>query len=190
MNLDYGDVFQVSMIPYIDKIHKDFPEAIEKSVPSPHNDYLSKIRAVDEAVYLPEEQDILFHHSVAQLLFLACRAGRDIQVSVAFLTTRVRHPEEDDWGKLKRVLQYIKGTRSLPLRLAIDTLSHSKSFIDASHQVHWDYKGHTGAGVTLGEGAVMSSSKKQRIKTRSLIESELVRVDDAMPNVLWSLYFI
>ena len=73
MNLDHGDegVFKVSMIPYIDKIHKDFPEAIEKSAPSPHNDYLFKIRTGDEALYLPEEQAVLFHHSVAQLLFLA-----------------------------------------------------------------------------------------------------------------------
>ena len=40
----------------------------------------------------------MFHHSVAQLLFLACRARRDIQVAVAFLTTRVKKPDEDDWG--------------------------------------------------------------------------------------------
>ena len=162
MDLDYGEagVFKVSMVPYIDKVHEDFPEAIEKSAPAPHNDYLFKIRAEDEAVYLPEEQAVLFHHSVAQLLFLACRARRDIQVSVAFLTTRVRRPDEDDWGKLRRVLQYLKGIQSPPLRLTIDTLSHSKWFIDASHNVHWDCKGHTGASMTLGEGAVMCSSKK------------------------------
>jgi hypothetical protein len=36
---------------------------------------------------------------------------RDIQrTAVAFLTTRVKNPEEDDWGKLKRLLKYLTGT--------------------------------------------------------------------------------
>ena len=192
MDLDYSEkgVFKVSMIPYIDKIHEDFPEVISKSAPAPHTDNLFKIRDESEAKYLPEEQAVLFHHSVAQLLFLACRARRDIQVSVAFLTTRVKKPDEDDWGKLRRILQYLKGTRSLPLRLTIDNLIFFKWFIDASHAVHWDCKGQTGAGMTLGEGAVISMSKKQKINTRSSTETELVGVDDAMPTVLWSLYFI
>ena len=192
MDLDYSEegVFKVSMIPYIDKIIEDFPELIDKSAPAPHNDYLFKVRDEDEAKYLPEEQAALFHHSVAQLLFLACRARMDIQVAVAFLTTRVRQPDEDDWGKLRRILQYLKGMRTLPLRLTVDNLTHSKWFIDASHAVHWDCKGQTGAGMTLGEGAVISSSKKQKINTRSSTETELVGVDNAMPTVLWCLYFI
>ena len=186
MDLDYSEkgVFKVSMIPYIDKIHEDFPEFIDKSAPAPHNDYLFKVRDEDEAKFLPEEQAVLFHHSVAQLLFLACRARRDIQVAVAFLTTRVKKPDEDDWGELRRILQYLKGTRTLPLRLTVDNLTYSKWFIDASHAVHWDCKGQTGAGMTLGEGAVISSSKKQKINTRSSTETELVGVDDAMPTVL------
>jgi hypothetical protein len=192
MTFDYGEegVFQVSMIPYVDKIHEDFPEAIEKSAPSPHTDYLFKIRDEDEAVYLPEAQAVLFHHSVAQLLFLGCRARRDIQVAVAFLTTRVKKPDEDDWGKLRRVLQYLKGTRTLVLRLSVDNLSYSRWFIDASHAVHWDCKGQTGAGMTLGKGAAICFSKKQKINTKSSTETELVGVDDAMPSILWSLYFI
>jgi hypothetical protein len=39
MYLDYSEkeVFGVSMIPYIDKVHKDFLEEITKSSPCPHN---------------------------------------------------------------------------------------------------------------------------------------------------------
>ena len=192
MDFDYSEegVFRVSMIPYIDKVHQDFPEVVEKTAPSPYTDYLFKVRDEDEAVYLPESQAILFHHSVAQLLFLGCRARRDIQVAVAFLTTRVKKPDEDDWGKLRRILQYLKGTRSLVLRLSVDNLSYSRWFIDASHQVHLDCKGQTGAGMTLGKGASICFSRKQKINTKSSTETELVGVDDAMPTVLWSLYFI
>jgi hypothetical protein len=44
--------------------------------------------------------------------------------------------------------------------------------------------------MTLGKGAVMSSSRKQKINTRSSTESEVFGVDDAMPSILWSLYFL
>jgi hypothetical protein len=54
---------------------------------------------------------------VAQLLFMSTRARQDIQTAVAFLTTRVKNPDENDWGKLKRVLKYLNGTRYLKLRV-------------------------------------------------------------------------
>ena len=44
--------------------------------------------------------------------------------------------------------------------------------------------------MTLGRGAVVSFSRKQKINTRSSTESELVEVDNVMHTILWSLYFI
>ena len=35
-------------------------------------------------------------------------ANRDIQTAVAFLSTRVKSPDEDNWGKLKWVVKYKK----------------------------------------------------------------------------------
>jgi hypothetical protein len=52
-----------------------------------------------------------FHHTVYQLLFAANRVRRDIQMVVSFLTTRVKEPDKDDWGKLKGILKYLNGTR-------------------------------------------------------------------------------
>ena len=66
---------------------------------------------------------------MAQLLFLACRGRRDIQTAVSFLTTRVRAPDEDDWGKVRRVLQYLKGTLYLKLRLTVENLMGADSRI-------------------------------------------------------------
>ena len=102
-----------------------------------------------ETKYLDEEQAMAFHRTVAQLLFLCIRARWDIQTAVAFITTKVKKPNEDDWRKVKRMLQYLKGTKSLRLRLSIDGLQCTKWLVDASHGVHWDCKGHTGAAMTL-----------------------------------------
>ena len=51
---------------------------------------------------LPEEQAVTFHRVTAQLLFVSQQARRDIQTEVAFLTTRVKEPDEDDWGNIPR----------------------------------------------------------------------------------------
>ncbi len=62
--------------------------------------------------------------------------------------------------------------------------------MDASHNVHWDYKGHRGEMFTLGKGATSSYSRKVKLGMRSATETELVTTDMYMPEMLWSLHFI
>ena len=158
------------MIDYIKNVLEDFSEEITGSSPTPHADHLFKIRDEDNAEYLSEEDAQQIHRTTSQLY----RKRKDIQAAVAFLATRVRHPYKDDWGKLKRVLKYLKDTLYFKLRISIDNLSSSQCNIDASHGVHWDCKGQTGAGMTLGQGAMVSLSYKQKVNTRRSTESELV----------------
>ena len=108
---------------------------------------------------------------------MATRARRDIQTAVAFLTTQVKSPDKDGWGKLKRVLKYLNGTQYLKLNLSVDNLGVLKWFVDGSHNVHWDCKGHGGAMFTMGKGATLSYSRKLKLNTRSLTETELVAAD-------------
>ena len=51
-------------------------------------------------------------------------------------------------------------------------------------------KSHTGGVMTLGKGAIYESSMRQRINTKSSTESELVAVNDVMPQILWTRYFL
>jgi hypothetical protein len=192
MDMDYSTpgVLGVLMTKHIDKAIDEFPEAITKTSCTPQTEYLFKVRDSDEAEYLSEEIVRAFHSTVASLLFISSRVRRYIQTAVAFLTTRVKKPDTNDWGKVKRVLQYLKGTRTLPLNLTVDNLQCTKWQIDASHGTHVDCKGHMGAAMTLGMGAAMSFSHKHKSNSRSLTESEIIGVDAAIPNVLWSLYFI
>ncbi len=109
---------------------------------------------------------------------------------MAFLTTRVKNPEKDNWGKLKRVLKYLNGTRYLKLKLSMDSLTMLKWYVDGSHNMHWDCKGHGGAMFTLGKGATSSYSRKVKLASRSSTETELITADMYMPEMLWLLYFI
>ena len=102
----------------------------------------------------------------------------------------VKKPDKDDWGKLKRALKYLNGTRRLKLTLTIEPMWVIKWFVDGSHNTHWDCKGHGGAMMVMGCGAISSYSRKIKLNTRSSTENELVSVDAYMPEVLWSIYFI
>ncbi len=65
-------------------------------------------------------------------------------MAVAFLTTRVKSPDKDDWGKLKRALKYLNGTKYLKLKLCVDNLGLLKWYVDGFHNAHWDCQGHGG----------------------------------------------
>jgi hypothetical protein len=192
MDLDYSErgKVKIRMIPYLQGILDDFPEEITGTKVMPAADYLFRIREDDEARKLPEEQAASFHRTTAKLVFVQGRARRDVQMPTAFLTTRVKSPDEDDWGKLKRVLEYLKGTMHMPLVLSAESMTLPKWWVDASHAVHDDCKGQSGAMVSFGKGMPISFSQKQKLNTRSSTESEIVGVDDAMPSITWTRYFL
>ena len=78
----------------------------------------------------------------------------------------------------------------MKLNLTADCLTTLKWWVDASYGVHWDSKGHTGMMMSLGKGAVMSFSRKQKLNAGSSTEAELIGVADALGNIIWGLYFM
>ena len=51
-------------------------------------------------------------------------------------------------------------------------------------------KSHTGAILTMGKGAVISDSTKQKVNSRSSTEAELKGIDDEIVKVEWVRKFI
>jgi hypothetical protein len=103
---------------------------------------------------------------------------------VAYLCTRVACPDKDDYGKLKKLIEYLRKSIYLPLILGWDESGVLTWSVDASFAVHTDMRIHTGMALTLGQGALISGSYKQKINTKSSTESELVGVDDGMPFIM------
>jgi hypothetical protein len=152
----------INMIKYIINIIDDFPEEIVAIRTSPAVDHLFTAKDKSLSMLLPEEQAKAFHHASVQLLFLSTRARHDIQPATAFLTTQVRCPDKDDWGKVKQLLGYLKGTPNMPLILLADLLTLSRWWVDAAYAVHDNCRGHTGAGMRLRQGMALSYSWKQK----------------------------
>ena len=186
VNMEFNEdgTLDASIISYLKGIIAKFPELIKGRAATPATEHLFTVRDEKEARPLKEKRALAFHHTVAHLLFMATRTRRDIQMAVVFLTTRMKTPDEDDWGMLKRVLKYLNGTKFLKLKISVEDLGILKWYVDGSHNTHWDCKGHGGAMFTMGKGATSSYSRKVKLNTRSSTETELVVSDMYAKDVM------
>jgi hypothetical protein len=201
MTLDFSHNGQciVTMHDYLDGILKTYDVAKDKhddgflpitkqrhETPAPEN-----LFTVDEDCdKLLEEMAADFHTIIAKTLYVTKRARPDICLSIAFLTTRVRAPDKDDWEKLRHLMEYLRKDHTQPLVLGAKNNGLLMWHVDASFAVHPSMRGHTGGGLTMGRGFLITASTKQKLNTLSSTESELVGVDDMMPIVIWTRYFL
>jgi len=141
---------------------------------------------------LSEAASADFHTIVANTLYVTKRARPDTCLAIAFLTTRVRAPDTDDWDKLCHLMEYLRGDHDQPLILILgaDNDGLLMWYVDASFAVHPNMPGHTGGGLTLGRGFPISVSTKQKLNAIRSTESELVGVNDMMPIICWTCYFL
>ena len=92
--------------------------------------------------------------------------------------------------KLVRVLKFLNGTQDDLLTLKVNDLHVVRWYVDASFAVHPDFKSHSGGVMTMGDGAMMSGSNKQKLNTRSSCEAELIGADDFVTKILWTKLFL
>ena len=79
-------------------------------------------------------------------------------MSVTFLSTHVKCPDEDDYKKLTCVMCYLCSTARLPLMLEADNLQIIIWWIDGAFATHPDVHSHTGGMLSLGKGAIYGAS--------------------------------
>ena len=186
MTLDFsidGKV-RVSMEDYIRTMLAALPEDMAGTATTPAAEHLFKVNKTP--TYLDEKDAMFFHHNMAKLFFLCKRARPDTQTAVAFLSTRVQHPDHDDYKKLGRVMKYLRKTITLPLTLEADDLQLIHWWIDGAFATHCDMRSHTGGAMSLGKGIIYGTSTRHKLNTRSSTEAELVAVDDCMSQILWT----
>ena len=74
--------------------------------------------------------------------------------------------------------------------MSIDKSGNIKWYVDASFAVHKDMRSHTGGFMTMGTGGAYVQSRKQKLKTNSSTEADLVGVDDVLTQLIWTRYFL
>jgi hypothetical protein len=110
MTLDYTTTGQVkiTMFDYVQEIIDAFDEADPsasgiKTSAAPED--LFKIN--ENSPKLESTLATAFHTLVAKILYCTKRARPDTSTAIAFLTTRVREPDVEDWAKLSHLMQYL-----------------------------------------------------------------------------------
>ena len=162
MKLDYRVPKQVmvDMTDYIMSMCASFPQ--EKlaggRVPSPWTDNLFKVNK--KSLLLEPDKAEIFHTFVAQGLFVCKRGRPDVSPAIAFLTTRVKKPTQEDWAKLVRMTKFLNQIANDKLTLKADGTGELKWYVDACCAVHPNFRSHTGATMTMGKGAITSLSSK------------------------------
>jgi hypothetical protein len=171
---------KISMQAYVEGLMKECD--ITDSVSSPATADLFKVDA--DSLLLHKRDAKVFHTVVAKLLYLSKRVRADILLAVAFLTTRVKAPTEQDNKKLQRVLKYLNGTKDQCLLLKPTGELKLEGFIDAAFGCHNDGKSHTGVLITFGKCMVATMSSKQKIVSKDSTEAELVALSDKVLSIV------
>ncbi len=204
MSLDFSHANQcrVTMIDYTDEIVVAYDKALAKlsdgfSAVKKKSNIARTSAAPDDLFVVNENAEkfsekgaTAFHNLVAKTLYVSKRARLDVSTAIAFLTTRVRAPDVDDWRKLSHLMEYLRVDRLRPLILSADGSGVLMWYVNASFAVHPNMHSHTGGVFTMGRGFPINISTKQKLNTQSSTEGELVAVDDMMPIVLWTWYFL
>ena len=174
MDLDFttkGEV-KVTMADYTKECIKIFDKVSPLELGTKSSAAASNLFEVNEdSEKLSPRKAEAFHSLVAKILFATKRARPDTGLSISFLTTRVRDPSKQDWKKLVHLFKYLRGNQDITLILRADGSGILKWYVDASHGVHPNMRGHTGGGLTMGTGFPVSTSTKQKLNTRSSTET-------------------
>ena len=140
--------------------------------------------------FLSEKDAKTFHTDVATALYLGNRTRPDIVLVLGELCKRVKAPTIEDDKKLDRLICYLRATRDKPLRLGCTLPPTVTVSIDAAFANRDLMKSTSGMCVTLGVGNFISSSKVQKLNSKSSTESEIIAVSDGMNIPLWLAGFI
>ena len=91
MKIDYSMLGKVSfsMLDYINKMIGKCPNRmVHRTVQTPASAHLFEVNK--SCKKLGPEEAVIYHHLTAKLLYLCWRTCPDLQLAVAFLTTRVK----------------------------------------------------------------------------------------------------
>jgi hypothetical protein len=189
MTIDFRVKSEVrfSQYDFLKKLLNSLPDSMatgKKNTAAP--EYLFK--TTDSSCPLDNDRKEMFHTITAKTLWLSQRTRTDVQLAVGFCCTRIQEPDEHDWKKLTHLMQYLRATRFIPLIIMSDGIN-TVIYIDGSHAVHSNCKGHSGLFLTQGKGAMINVSKKLGLVTNSSTETEIVATGERLPKCTWFRYF-
>lgn len=174
--------FLISQETYINKIIEEADLQTGKESKFP----------LDTGYFRNNEDELLnsneqYRKLIGMLLYLTTNSRPDVAASVAILSQKISAPSKTDLNEVKRVIRYLKGTKTLKLALS-DKSRDGKllAYSDASWAENKsDRKSNTGYFCTINGGALAWCCRKQDQVTLSSTEAEFVALAETCKEMLW-----
>lgn len=138
----------------------------------------------------PETKRKLFHQIFQLMLYIGLRGRKDLMTAISFLTQRVLCATEEDYSKLRRLMNYIHSAFDLIAIVGIEDLGRMYTWIDSAYTVHRNIRGHTGGACSFDTGFFSAMSSKQKLNTTSSTECELVGNSEFIKNPISHALFM
>jgi len=106
-------------------------ENLDRDYPHPAAKWLFTVKSDTEE--LDEEKADIFRKFIAKLIWVMKRGRPDVEPTVSFLNTRVKAPDKDDWHKFKRLMCWVKKTKTDVRTIGADDLLNMIVMIDSAH---------------------------------------------------------
>ena len=180
----------LSQTSLIDKVLMQFNMVDCNPVSTPMETGLTLSRHSDVVLTREEEselKDLPYRQLVGLLMYLAIATHPDIALAMAKLSQFLAFYNFAHWNAAKRVLRYLKGTRTLKLRLGGSVVSDLLGFSDASHACCPDSGKSVGAYCFfLGNGGAISwAARKQKTVAQSTCDTEYIAISEAARECMW-----
>ena len=177
-----------SMIEELEELLIPYKENLNREYSTPAGRWLFKVK--EDAKALKEDKADIYRSFVAKLLWIMKRSRPDLELTVSFLSTRVKEPTKEDWNKFKHIMCWLKQTKSDVRVIGADDLVNMVVMIDSAHAVHDNMRGHTGGVTSFGTGIIDQKSSKQKMNTRSSTETEHVGTSEYLPKPIFLELFM
>ncbi len=178
---------KISQAQYIDNLLAKYNMTDCNPVATPMDPSVN----LDDEPELPEDSPIreLYASLVGSLMFLAIATRVDIACTVRKLAVYISRPGQAHWKAAKRVLRYLKGTKSLGITFVRannpDKKCLLRGYSDASFNSESDGKSVTGYAFILAGGAISWGSRKQGLTALSTTEAECLALTETAQEASW-----
>ncbi|XP_069361062.1 uncharacterized protein [Maniola hyperantus] len=129
---------------------------------------------------------------IGSLLYVAVCTRPDIAHTVNSLSQFNECYDDCHWIALKRVLRYLKGTKSLKLKYSREAVQREwiVGYADADHAGDRDRRSYSGSVFLCQGGAICWNSQKQKTIALSTAEAEYVSLSEAAKEAVFLRRFM
>lgn len=178
---------KLSQEKYINDLLKKFNMNSAKTVSTPieSNTKITKDLEPKDDEERKQMKNRPYRELVGGLIYLANATRPDIVYAANTLSRFCSDPGEEHWRLAKRVLQYLKGTKTYGIKY-----TKNKQKLNAYTDSDWggdveDRRSQSGSVLTLAGGAITWKSKKQPTVSLSTMEAEYIALSEVSKEVIY-----